>query len=96
MPAEAARYSWRLGPRDRWFLLLAAVALLVGSIAIGIGSRGSSDAASRCVALVNPGFMGATRTEYCGAKATAICRSRGDVEEALPAQCARLDPALRP
>jgi hypothetical protein len=98
MPAEAARLYRRLGPRDRWFILLAAIATVVAVIAIAIGSRGSAEAraATRCVALVKPGFMGATRTEYCGARATAICRSHADVEEDLPAQCARLAPPLRP
>jgi hypothetical protein len=98
MPAEAARYSRRLGRRDRLFILLAVVATVAAVIAIALGSRGSAeaDSATRCVGVVSPGFMGATRTEYCGARATAICRSRADVVHALPAQCARLEPALRP
>jgi hypothetical protein len=98
MPAEAARFYRRIGPRDRWFILLAVVATVVAVVAIAIGSRGSAEArsASRCVAIVSPGFMGATRTEYCDAKATAICRSHADVEHDLAARCAGLDPALRP
>jgi hypothetical protein len=97
MPAEAARYRWRLGPRDRWFILLAGVGMVVALIAISLGSRGSdARAATRCVGVVSPGFMGATRTEYCGPKATEICRTRAGVEDALPAQCAKLEPALRP
>jgi hypothetical protein len=35
-------------------------------------------------------------TEYCGVKATALCRSDAGRKGDLPEQCARLVPALRP
>jgi hypothetical protein len=99
VPAESARFTRRLGPRDRWFIALTAVVTVVAVIAILIAMRGSESGArdaTRCVVVESAGFMGAIHTQYCGAKATAACRRLGEREQELPAQCARLAPALRP
>jgi hypothetical protein len=99
VPAESARFTRRLGPRDRWFIALTAVVTVVAVIAILIAMRGSESGArdaTRCVGVESAGFMGAIHTQYCGARATAACRRLADREKELPAQCARLAPALRP
>lgn len=97
MPAEAARLYRRLGSRDRWFMLvvlLATAAVVVGILIDGQGS--STRSATRCVGVKSAGFMGGILTEYCGAQATALCRSDAGRKSDLPEQCARLVPALRP
>jgi hypothetical protein len=97
MPAEAARLSRRLGSRDRWFMLIVALATAAVLVGILIGGRESSKpTATRCVGVKSAGFMGGILTEYCGAKATALCRSDAGRASGLPEQCARLVPALRP
>jgi hypothetical protein len=97
MPAEVARFSRRLGSRDRWFMLLVALATTVVIVGILIDGRESSKrTATRCVGVKSAGFMGGILTEYCGAKATALCRSDAGRKDGLPEQCARLVPALRP
>jgi hypothetical protein len=99
VPAESARFTRRLGPRDRWFIALTAVVTVGAVIAILIGMRGSESGsrdATRCVVVESAGFMGAIHTRYCGARATTVCRRLADREDELPAQCARLSPALRP
>jgi hypothetical protein len=99
VPAESARFSRRLGPRDRWFIALSALVAVGAVIAILIGMRGSESGArdtTRCVVVESAGFMGAIRTQYCGARATTICRRLSAREHELPAQCAKLAPALRP
>ena len=76
MPAEAARFYRRLGPRDRWFMLivvLATAAVVVGIVIAGLGP--SKRTATRCVKVSSAGFMGGVLTEYCDARATALCRS---------------------
>jgi hypothetical protein len=97
MPAEAARFSHRLGSRDRWFMLLVALATVAVVVGILIDGRESSKrTATRCVGVKSAGFMGGILTEYCGAKATVLCRSDAGRKGDLPEQCARLVPALRP
>jgi hypothetical protein len=97
MPAEVARLYRRLGSRDRWFMLLVALAtavVVVGIVVDGLGP--SKKTAIRCVRVKSAGFMGGVLTQYCGAKATALCRSDAGRANDLPDQCARLVPALRP
>jgi hypothetical protein len=97
MPAEAARFYHRLGARDRWFMLIVALATAAVIVGILIGGRESATrSATRCVGVKSAGFMGGILTEYCGAKATALCRSDAGRQSDLPEQCARLVPALRP
>jgi type VI protein secretion system component VasK len=99
VPAESARFSRRLGPRDRWFIALSAVVTVVAVVAILFAMRGSESGArdaTRCVVVESAGFMGAIHTQYCDAKATSACRRLTDREKELPAQCAKLAPALRP
>jgi hypothetical protein len=98
MPADASRFSRRLSARDRWFMLIVALvtaAVIIGIVVDGLGPS-QKTSATRCVGVKSAGFMGGVLTRYCGAKATAVCRSdtgrTGDVSE----QCARLVPALRP
>jgi hypothetical protein len=97
MPAEAHRYTWRLGRRDRLFMVLGAIATVV--VVVGIllaGREPSTKSATRCVNVQAAGFMGGVLNEYCGARATALCRSDAGRKGNLAAQCARLVPALRP
>lgn len=97
MPSEAARFYRRLGPRDRWFMLIVTLAtalVVVGIVLDGLGS--SKRTATRCVGVKSAGFMGGVLTYSCGAKATALCRSDAGRKNDLPEQCARLIPALRP
>jgi hypothetical protein len=97
MPAEAARFYRRLSARDRWFILIVALATAAVVVAIVIDGLGPSKrTATRCVKVASAGFMGGVLTEYCGAKATALCRSDAGRKSDLPDQCARLVPALRP
>jgi hypothetical protein len=98
MPAEAARFYRRLGARDRWFMLfvaLATAAVVVGIVIDGLGPA-QKKTATRCVGVKSAGFMGGVLTQYCDAKATALCRSDAGRKSDLPEQCARLVPALRP
>ena len=99
MPAESHRLTRRLGRRDRWFIALSAAVAVVAVVAILVGTRGSGSSArdgSRCVVVESAGFMGAVHTRYCGTRATRVCRTRASHEDELPAQCAKLDRALRP
>jgi hypothetical protein len=97
MPAEVARFSRRLGSRDRWFMLIVALATVAVVVGILIDGRESSKpTATRCVGVKSAGFMGGINTEYCGTDATALCRSDAGRKSDLPEQCARLIPALRP
>jgi hypothetical protein len=97
VPAEAHRYTWRLGPRDRWLMVLASIATVVVVIGILLDGRTSSASTPKtCVGVKSAGFMGGVLTYSCGAKATALCRSEAGKRSDLPKQCARLVPALRP
>jgi hypothetical protein len=99
VPADSARFYRRLGPRDIGFIVLTGVVTVVAVAAILISMRGSETDArlsSRCVVVESAGFMGAVHTQYCDARATAVCRRLAAREDELPAQCARLAPALRP
>jgi hypothetical protein len=97
MPAESSRFTRRLGRRDRWFMLLAAIVTVAVVVGILIDGRGpSTRSATRCVGVQSAGFMGGVLNEYCDARATALCRSDAGRTSDLPVQCARLVPALRP
>jgi hypothetical protein len=98
MPAEAARFYRRLAARDRWFILLvvlATVGAVAGIVVDGLGSS-QTKTATRCVHVQSAGFMGGILTEYCDARATAVCRSDTGRKGNLSDECARLVPALRP
>jgi hypothetical protein len=98
MPSEAARFYRRLTSRDRWFMLLvvlATAAAVVGIVVDGLGPS-AKKTATRCVGVKSAGFMGGVLTQYCGAKATAVCRSEAARASDVADQCARLVPALRP
>lgn len=97
MPAEVHRFGRRLGPRDRWFLLLVGLALVAAAVAIALGTRGSEAASpARCVTIEHAGFMGAAQSQYCDAGATAFCRDRAGSDSKIAERCARLDRTLRP
>ena len=98
MPSEAARFYRRLGPRDRWFMLVVVLATVVAVAGIVIDGLGPSHkrTATRCVHVQSAGFMGGILTEYCDARATAVCRSEAGRKGDLPDERARLVPALRP
>jgi hypothetical protein len=90
MPAEAIRLQRRLGARDRWFLTLLVLAVLVGSaVAVAIGRSGSSDASADagCVSIMRASWMGGATFKACGANAVSFCRqsARGDKE--INAKC---------
>jgi hypothetical protein len=92
VPAESGRFQRRIGVRDRWFLGLLAVGLLLCAVgAFVLMSDGSSSSAdTRCVSTRRPGFMGAATYTYCGRDAVAFCRRSAAGDPRLASQCARL------
>jgi hypothetical protein len=97
MPAEAHRYTWHLGARDRFFMWLvaAATALAIVGIVVDHNRSTSYSPPAHCVSTVGAGFMGGVLTEYCGAKATALCRTQDAQKGRLAEQCARLEAAAK-
>ena len=90
MPAEAIRLQRRLGARDRWFLILLAIAVLAGTAAALAVERFSSSGASAdagCVSVTRASWMGAATFKACGADAAAFCRRSADGDEEIAVKC---------
>jgi hypothetical protein len=90
MPAEVIRLQRRLGARDRWFLILLTLAVLVGTAAaLAVDRASSSDASADagCVSVTRASWMGAATFKACGADAVAFCRRSGGGDEEITAKC---------
>jgi hypothetical protein len=98
MPAEVIRLQRRLCARDRWFLALLALAVLVGTAAaLAVGRYSSSDASADagCVSITRASWMGAATFKTCGADAAAFCRRSAGGDEEVAAKCAEQGFATR-
>jgi hypothetical protein len=90
VPAEAIRLQRRLGARDRWFLALLGLALLVGSagaFAVGRSSSSGASADAGCVSITRASWMGAATFKACGANAVRFCRQSARGDEEVAAKC---------
>ena len=91
MPAEAARLSRRLRPRDRRFLAVFACAVvLLVPLGIFLADRGSNPPAGHCVTELRASIMGGATFRFCGAKADAECARAAATDSSLAAQCRRI------
>jgi hypothetical protein len=92
VPAESERLQRRITGRDRWFLALLALLVLVGTpsavILLPHGSDPSTDAG--CVTTMRASIMGGGTYKYCGANAVAACHRFAVEDEALAARCEEL------
>lgn len=98
MPAEAARFTRRIGRRDRRFLAALAGAGAAGA-AVGVlfASHGSA-AIPRddCVTLDQAGVMGGGTWRFCGADAIAFCKQHSSDDQTLADRCRLLGAATSP
>jgi hypothetical protein len=97
MPAEVARLGWTPARRDWWFIgviATAAVAVVLGILAAGIGASHGTDAARGCVRYERAGFTGAQQELRCGSAATRLCRAT-PIPHGLADQCAAIARARR-
>lgn len=96
MPAEAIRFDWRVGRRDRRFFAALACAAVVGAPAVAFVARHhAAPAASRnasCIDVAHAGVLGGGAYHYCGAAAIAFCR-RFAADDVVAAKCDRLTSA---
>ena len=91
MPAEAIRLQRRLGARDRWFIGLLALAMLIGTASALVISheRGSSSDGARSVEYIRASWMGGATFTYCGDEAAAYCRQAANSDAEIAAECRR-------
>ena len=89
MPAESERLRRRISGRDRWFLLLIAVAALVAAPSAALLSRHGSPAKvdPNCVTVLRASIMGGATYKYCGANAVAACKQFAAGDKGVAAQC---------
>ncbi len=88
MPAESARFTWRLSRRDWWFIgaiVAASVAITIASIAFGNGGRPTAQ--KGCFSLERASIMGAATTTYCGATAARFCRTAPAGDREIARKC---------
>ncbi len=98
MPAEVIRLQRRLGARDRWFLGLLALAVLIGTAAaLAVGRNRSPDASADagCVSITRASWMGAATFKACGADAAAFCRRSAAGDHEIAAKCEEAGLATR-
>jgi hypothetical protein len=81
VPAEAGRLHHRLGTRDRWFIAILVVAMLIGAVATILAAQagGGSSLARRsgCVSVKRASWMGGATLSFCGGDAVTYCRKTG-------------------
>jgi hypothetical protein len=89
VPAESERLRRRISGRDRWFLLLIAVAALVATPSAVLLSRHSSHSSPdpNCVTVLRASIMGGATYKYCGANAIAACKEFAPRDKGVAAQC---------
>ena len=97
MPAEAARFTRRIGRRDRRFLAALAGAGAAGAaLAILIVPHGASTPRSDCVTLDQAGVMGGGTWRFCGVDAVTFCLNHAAENSTLADRCRRLDDNTSP
>jgi hypothetical protein len=93
VPAEAIRFNWRVGRRDRRFFVALACAAVVGAPAVAfVAHHHTAPAAASnasCIDVAHAGVLGGGAYHYCGADATAFCR-RFAADAAVTAKCDQL------
>ena len=90
MPAEASRFTRRLGARDRRFFAALACAGAAAVPAAVLLQGGKAAPAGTCVSAVRASIMGGATYRWCGAAATARCKvalAAGETD--LIGQCRR-------
>jgi hypothetical protein len=90
MPAEAIRLQRRLGTRDRWFIGLLTLAVLIGiAAALAVDRFSSSDASADdgCVSITRASWMGAATYKACGADAATFCRRSAAGDKEIAKKC---------
>jgi hypothetical protein len=89
VPAESERLRRRISGRDRWFLLLIAVAALVATPSAVLLSRHGSHSSPdpNCVTVLRASIMGGATYKYCGASAIAACKQFAARDKGVAAQC---------
>jgi hypothetical protein len=90
VPAEVIRLQRRLGTRDRWFIGLLLVAMVVGTAAaLALGRSGSPDASANdgCVSITRASWMGAATYRACGSTAVTFCRRSAAGDKEIAEQC---------
>ncbi len=98
MPAEAARFTRRIGRRDRRFLAaLGGVAAAGIAFGAGFAAHGSSSTPrGGCVTLDQAGVMGGGTWRFCGADAVTFCLQHAAESKALADRCRRLGTVVEP
>ncbi len=93
MPAEAIRFEWRVGRRDRRFFAALACAAVVGVPAAAFVAHHDAAPATSgnasCIDVAHAGVLGGGAYHYCGAAAIAFCR-RFAADDAVTAKCDQL------
>jgi hypothetical protein len=98
VPAEAARFTRRIGRRDRRFLA-ALAGLGAAGIAFGAGfvaHGGTSTPRSDCITLDQAGVMGGGTWRFCGADAVTFCEQHAAESSTLADRCRRLGTVAEP
>jgi hypothetical protein len=98
VPAEAARFTRRIGRRDRRFLAALAGVGAAG-VAFGAGfvaHGGASTPRSDCIAFDQAGVMGGGTWRFCGSNAVTFCRQHATESSSLADRCRRLGAATEP
>jgi hypothetical protein len=92
VPTESERLRRRISGRDRWFLVLIAVAALVGTpSAVLMAQHGSHPGADpNCVTVLRASIMGGATYKYCGANAIAACKQFAANDKGVAARCEQL------
>jgi hypothetical protein len=97
VPAEAIRFEWRVGRRDRRFFAALVCAAVVGAPAIALVAHHDAGPAASpsasCIDVAHAGVLGGGAYHYCGADAIAFCR-RFAADDAVTAKCDALASAL--
>jgi hypothetical protein len=88
VPAESARFSWRLSRRDWWFIaatVAVAVVITLASVAFSDGARPGAE--KGCFSLERASIMGAATTTYCGQTAARFCRTAPTNDREIATKC---------
>jgi hypothetical protein len=95
VPAEVTRLTWRLRPRDWWFIgLVACASVAAGTWAIVAAPGPNTD--PNCLTANRVTFTGGGTFLYCDGEAVAFCRRFAPGNQKLAAKCDELPFAWRP
>ncbi len=91
MPAESARLTWRLRPRDWWFIGLISLALAAGAVyaAVDLATQ-SNTVRPGCISTIRAGVMGGETYSVCGFRALAFCKLHAGDSAALTEECGKV------